>query len=348
MTEAEALLRRGLGLLPHLPEGPRLQHELELQIALAPVLTAVQGPGAPAAFEANSRARQLCDELDRADKLLSPLSGLWLYHYVQMDLERAQQLAHEMRQLGEQRNDLAMRFTARRAGGTVCFFRGELAAARSELEDGLALYDPAQRASLALAISAVDPLVDVLSVLAGTLACEGHLEEARSRCEAALGEARRLSHAHTLGFALMWACLVCWIPRWHGRVLQFAEEVIALAGERRFPVFRSAGRASRGWCLAASGQADEGISLLSAALADLQGIAQVVRNAWVLPMLADAHTKASHPQVALKRVAELEGVIAATRFELFLSEALRLRAELPVAGRSCTTADPRGRARRAR
>ncbi|MBV8510410.1 MAG: AAA family ATPase, partial [Xanthobacteraceae bacterium] len=338
MAEAEALLRRGLRLLPHLPEGPRLQHELELHIALAPVLTAVQGPGAPAAFEANFRARQLCDELNRADKLLSPLSGLWLYHYVQGDLERAQQLAHEMRQLGELRNDLAMRFTARRAGGTVCFVRGELAAARSELEEALALYDPAQRASLALAISSVDPLVDVLSVLAGTLACEGHLEEARSRCEAALGEARRLSHAHTLGFALIWACLACWIPRWHTRVLQFAEELIALAEERKFPYFHLAGRASRGWCLTTSGQAEKGIPLLSraSASADMHGIAALTV---IRPMLADAHAKAGHPQVALGCVADWTNAIAATRAELFLSEALRLKAELLVVENDCTTAE---------
>jgi predicted ATPase len=68
MAEAEALLRRGLGLLASLPDSPRRrEQELDLQTALGPILTAVQSPGATAVFDAFARARQLCDEMNRPE-----------------------------------------------------------------------------------------------------------------------------------------------------------------------------------------------------------------------------------------------------------------------------------------
>jgi tetratricopeptide (TPR) repeat protein len=340
MTEAETLLRRGLSLAADLPDGARQEHELELLIALASVLTAVQGPGAPAAFEANARARQLCGELNRPERLLPILSGLWLYHMVRNALDRAQQLVDEMRWRGELRDDVAMLYTACRASGMVCFFRGDFETARAELERALSLYEPRRRASLAVAISSVDPLVDVLSVLATTLTCCGFLDQARLRCEAAVAEARRLAHAHSLGFALFWACLVCRLPRLHSRARECADELFAVSEDHGFPFFRAAGLAYRGWCMATSDRIGDGIPLLTAGLPDLRArAAEAFVDVWVLPMLADAHLAAGQPLVALEYLSEAERSAEATQARASLAETFRLRGESMLVTGHCGTAE---------
>jgi len=109
-TEAAALLRKGLTLVSSLPDTVWCQgHELDLQIALGKALMAVQGFGAPAVGEVYARAHQLCNELDQADKLLPILWGLWVQHLEHGDLRTAQQIAAEMRQVGETRGDAVMR-----------------------------------------------------------------------------------------------------------------------------------------------------------------------------------------------------------------------------------------------
>ncbi len=44
----------------------------------------------------------------------------------------------------------------------------------------------------------MDPYVATLTYLAVTLAYQGYIDQARSRMDEALSEARRLKHAHTL------------------------------------------------------------------------------------------------------------------------------------------------------
>ncbi len=269
MIEAEALLRKGLNLVSSLPASVwRQERELDLLVVLGSVLSAVQSPGSLVALEIYSRARQLCQELSCSDKLLPILSGQWLYYYAVGELERAQLLALEMREFGETCNDLAMRFTACRASGLVCYFRGEFPAACSHLREGLAIYNPERRSSLAMAIAAVDPLVDVASILSVALATCGYLNEARALSEAVLAEARQLLLAptFTLVFALGRACMVCWLVRSHTAGRHYADELMALA--EAFPLFRARGLAYHSWCLAAAGFAKENIPLLTSTLAD--------------------------------------------------------------------------------
>jgi predicted ATPase len=94
MPEAEALLRKGLTLVSHLPDDDdRREHELDLQIALGLALSQIQGFHAQAAREAYYRARQLCDELKRPRKLLPILYGQWVNSWARAELDRAEQFA---------------------------------------------------------------------------------------------------------------------------------------------------------------------------------------------------------------------------------------------------------------
>ncbi len=147
MIEAGALLRKGLSLVSSLSDSPRrLEHELDLQIPLGRAVLAVKGFGASEAADIYARARLVCEQI-RPHQLLPVVFGQWIYHLNRDDMERAQELAADIRQLGEIQDDIVARVAGCRASGTTCMYIGDFAGAREYLEQGLSLYDPVQRPS---------------------------------------------------------------------------------------------------------------------------------------------------------------------------------------------------------
>jgi class 3 adenylate cyclase len=106
LVEAVAQLRKGLALVANLPEGvTRMQHELDLQIAVGKAMFATKGYFAPEAGEAFHRARALCEQLDRPSQLVTVLHGEWVRVLVAGDLALARCRAEELLTLGIERND---------------------------------------------------------------------------------------------------------------------------------------------------------------------------------------------------------------------------------------------------
>jgi class 3 adenylate cyclase/tetratricopeptide (TPR) repeat protein len=308
-AEAAALLRRGLALLPALPEGDRRRElELNLQIALGQALIASQGLGAREAGAAHSRARQLAEALNRPRELLFVLCGQWTYHVIRGDLKQARQLAAQIQRLGEDTDDAAARVLGRDASGYTCLHLGDFAGAREDLEQGLLLFDPTQRLVYAQTL-VYDPMVALLAHSAFSLVCLGHFEQAISRRDAALAEARRLSQPFSLALALVFAWLLGREIRSEpGLLLRCADEFLALTTEHGLGSYHGFALMSRGWSLAASGRADEGIALVSTGLASLRVSGWVVGAQWFLTLLADACRMARRFDDALGHLAEAERV----------------------------------------
>jgi class 3 adenylate cyclase/DNA-binding winged helix-turn-helix (wHTH) protein/tetratricopeptide (TPR) repeat protein len=271
MAEAATLLRKALSIVFKLPDSLQRQEcELDLQIALGQALIATQGFTASAVGKAYTRARVLCEQLKLPDKLLPILYGQWA-HYSISDLKLTRQFAAEIRQLSEARDDRVARVMACRASGLAHLYLGDFIAADAYLEEGLALYDPAQRDSHASIYATTDPLVFLWTYSSVVLICCGRLDQARSRSDAVLAYARNLSHAHSLGLALHWAWIVHWCARSESRILlQIAAELVNLSDERDFVTWRPLGAVLRGWCLVESGQPNQGIQLMSDGLAEVR------------------------------------------------------------------------------
>ncbi|MBV9251388.1 MAG: hypothetical protein JO227_19325, partial [Acetobacteraceae bacterium] len=86
MVEALAQLRKGLDVLAGLPDSVwRRQQELDLQTALASVLTATKGWSATEVAEALTRARELAGELDRQEDLVPLLVNQVGFHHVRSE-----------------------------------------------------------------------------------------------------------------------------------------------------------------------------------------------------------------------------------------------------------------------
>jgi class 3 adenylate cyclase len=329
MTEAETLLRKGLVLLDSLPDTDwRRDRELDLQIALAQALTATQGYGAPAVYDAYRRARDLCEQHDRPDKLLSILLGQWNYHAHNNETRSMRQLAADIRRLSEIQEDNITRYIGCWASWWPCLVLGDFVGAQIHFERGFALYDAAKEPLYSVLSPTIDAFVSLLTDSAFALVCCGKVDQGLSRRDAAITEARRRSRAFPLAHALWWGCQLSWCARAKPEtLLAYADELLAVSADGRL-YYHAPGLAVRGWCLAALGRADEGIPLLASGLANYGAGANTVFTPMLLTMMADAKRMAGQIDAGLAQVVEALNLADATDEKWSQAEILRLRGEL--------------------
>jgi predicted ATPase len=284
---------------------------------------------APEWAQVRARARELASMLNRPRALCSALWGHFIGHWAQADLHPAHRVAKELQELGDATGDVVVQVMGCHLDGTICFEFGDLAAGRAILEEALALYDPAQRPSYAELVP-YDQLVVMRSHFSWALAILGHLDQALVQQDAALGEARRLSHPPTLAIALAGTGLLClcWGP---GLQLQYADELLVLATEHGLEFFRMWALIGRGWSLAGMGRADEGVALLAVGLAGLRDHGFVIVRPWALTLLADACRMAGQWRAALTHLAEARGLAEENEVRWLQAETLRLTGDVLLA-----------------
>jgi predicted ATPase len=114
-------------------------------------------------------------------------------------------------------------------------------------------------------------------------------------------------------------------------LLQYADELLALAAEHELGFYRVAGLMERGWCLAALGHADEGIPLLTTGLAGVRDAGMVLMRPRRLIAFADACRMAGQWPAALGHLAEAHVLAEETGNRCYQAETLRLRGEVLLA-----------------
>jgi predicted ATPase len=237
-----------------------------------------------------------------------------------------------MRRLAEAENDRRIQVTGCRMVGQLQWWRGEFSNARAHLEEGLALFDPADRPFYA-ALALQDAQAQMLNFLSQVLGSLGYLNRSRARLDEALAVARQLAQPFTLAMALVLSLpAMVRLGRDNSAsapaVLARAEELEALVAEQSFRGLPGAGLAYRGWCRAASGQTQEGIALLDQVLAAQRSNEQRLYVPWQLSLLADAYRRAGRTAAALARVEEALAAANAYQERWGEAEIHRLRGEL--------------------
>jgi len=324
--EAVAQLQKGLDKLAGLPDGPwRQQQELALRVALASALAATKGYSATDVGETIARAHALAEQIDRPEHVVPLIYGQYAFHSIRSEHKRALLLAEQIERIGETRNDVAAQLQGRRAQGVTRNYLGELVAARALLEQCHGLYEPTHRATAA-GLSA-DPYAMMLAQLAGILALLGHIDQARSRFSEALSEARRLRHALTLANVLTRVNWFDWFIRTAKRQ-RHAEELLALSTEHDFPLFLGWAIALRGWGLVTSGQAREGLALLTQGLTAVRATGAVASTPQLYMWLAEACAMLGQPLEGLDHLAEAAEIIETKEERVLEAELHRSRGNL--------------------
>jgi predicted ATPase/class 3 adenylate cyclase len=328
MSEAAVHLQRGLEVLAGLPDDPwRRQHELDLQIALRTAVAATKSLAAPAVGEILTRARALAEQVDQPTYLVPLFSGQWAFHRVRSEHRLALQLGEQLERIGEARNDATTQWVGRVLVGQTRLFLGELIAARTLLERCNDISDSTYHAGDSLRSEEAHLYVSMLAHLALTLAYLGYLDQARSRRDEALAQARRFPNSPTLANALAFACLLGSIIR-SPDMQAHAEELFTLSTEHGFPFFLGVATTFRGASLTELGKAREGLALVEHGVAAMRASGAVISMSHALAEASVAHAKLDQPGEGLDRLAEAAQIAETTEQQIDEPEVYRLRGYL--------------------
>jgi predicted ATPase/DNA-binding winged helix-turn-helix (wHTH) protein len=326
--EALRHLTQGLALLGTLPETlTRVQQELDLQMALGPVLMARQGFASAAVAQVYARARDLCQRLGETPQLFPALWGVWAFYAVHVELQTAQPLAERLLALAQHTQNPAHLLQAHRALGQTLFYLGALAPAHAHLEQSLARYEPQQHHAHTL-LYGQDSGVFCLALSADVLALQGFPDQARQRMHQALRLARALAHPLSLAIVLTIALRFYQLRREQHMVQELTTSLTALASEHGFALFVASGTIMQGWVLVEQGQQVAGIDQMRQGLAryTLTGAQASVLHYQAL--LAEAYGKGGQPDEGLNVIATALGFMRKTANRVYEAELYRLQGEL--------------------
>jgi predicted ATPase len=329
-VEATAHLTKGLELLKTLLDTPeRTQQELALQTTLGSTLIAIRGWAAPEVERAYTRALELCRQVEEPRQLFPVLWGLWAMYIVQAECRMAHELGEQLLSSAQSLQDPALLLQAHFALGNTSFWRGELAAARSHLEQGIALYDPQQHRSLA-SLYAVDPGMFCRGYATWVLWHLGFPGQALKLSYETLTFAQDLSHPQSLALALLFASVLHLYRREEQAAQERAEATIALSNEQGFPFYLAWGTIVRGWTLVEQGQRDEGIAQMRQGWVAHQATGAKMAGPHLLALPAEAYGKAGRVEEGLAVLAEALAIGDKTEERYYEAELYRLKGQLTL------------------
>jgi predicted ATPase len=326
--EAISQLTTGLELLATLPETPaRAQQELDLQLALGPVLMATKGFAAPEVEETYNRARVLCTQVGDTPRLFPTLWGLCRFFANRGALPTAREVGEELYRLAQRTADPTHLLEAHDVLGSTLHHLGEYAAARTHAEQGIALADPMAQRALVLHHEVV-PRVRCLVNAALTLWCLGYPAQAVQRSQEALTLAQELAHSFSLAFTQYWAARLH-IHRREAPVVQVqTEALLPLATAQGFPNFVRAGTFLHGWALVMQGQSEVGLAQMRQSLTATLATGQRMSWGFMLSGLAEAVGHVGQVEEGQRLLAEALAAMEETSQGNNLAEAYRLQGEL--------------------
>ncbi|MEH2557520.1 class 3 adenylate cyclase/predicted ATPase [Bradyrhizobium algeriense] len=327
MAEAAAHFGKALELLGSLPKSPEQRsNERSLQLALAGALTAAKGWASPEAGEAYARARELCRDAPDGAQVATAWAGALSYLHNSAEIRGSHELANELLQLSEGRDDSETKLIAHRNVGISLLFRAEFSRALTHLRRSLDFYDEARHRPPKL--TPHDVRVTCESFVAWTHLLLGQSDQALAQSRSALAWARELSHPYTLAFALHVNCVFHQL-RCDGAILQErADELVAIATEHGFPHFVGTGACFRAWAmLEMGGSIEETISRIRWGLAAKRATGAEIKVPYYLGLLAEAHRRANRIADGMSLLNEALELVERTDERWYEAELYRLMGE---------------------
>ena len=247
-AEAVAQLTRGIDLQKAIPASPDgKQRELSMQILLAQALIATKGYAAPQTGQAFERAVEIMQSAGTRAQQPAVLHGLYAHNVVGGKLDAALDLARTLLTAVENAAEPWGFYPAHRALGTTLLYRGEFIEAKFHIERAISRYDPQVHASAIFQFHQ-DMAVSARSLLSWTLWLLGYPAQAGSLTADILTDARRLAHAHSLGYALFFSGII--LQMFCGNVAAMREhtrEMLELANQHGLALWSVTGSILQAW-----------------------------------------------------------------------------------------------------
>ncbi len=328
MAEAVAQLQKGLDQLALLPETPeRWRQELEFWSALGAALQFAKGQATPEMGRAFARARSLWEQLGSPSEFLHIPYGQSLHHTFLGELGLAQRLDEDLLRLSCERNDAAGIVLGHDCSGRDLLIAGSFASSRSHFAEVLALYDPISHGSL-LHQTGSDPRAVSRGYLGIALFCLGFPEQALAQSNTAIAEA--LAHPPTLTVSLAQSARLLSLTGDNAALDERATQLIAVATEQGFPLYRTLGTIYRGWAKVNTGNLPAGISLLHSGSSAYSATGAQTRISYHTALLAKACEIAGQVDEALGHLDNALQLAEAVGERWFMAELYRHKGELMV------------------
>ena len=328
-VEAVAHLRRGLALLPTLPDTPeRARTELALQTTLGPALMATRGYGAPEVARAYERARDLCEQVGEPGELFPVLWGLWLLNEARGRRAESRRFGEECLALARRIGDSGLLVEAHVALCITLFFLGELVPARSHGEEAVALYDPAHHRGLAFRYGNLDAGVAGRLYLGYTLWALGHPDQAVRHDKDAWALVQTLNHPYTHARYLNWSGILHQLRRDASTVLERAEAAGPVAAKQGLALVLAATPIMRGWAVAMQGRGAEGLALIQQGLEAYRATGAEFQRPYFLALLAEVHGTLGQAAEGLAALGEARAAMEESGERYYEAELYRMEGEL--------------------
>jgi tetratricopeptide (TPR) repeat protein len=294
--EAIAHLTRGLKILEDLPEGPqRDENELPFQVALLTPLFANRF-GSAEGEHAAARALELSRKVDGdLRSLFRSLFGLSMTYSVRGKIRSGRETAEQLLVVGERLHDPESLGYAHHAMGNSLLWFGDLGAARTHLEKGIALYRPEWSRSLAFRYG-FNCASNCHFFLGRVLWHQGYADQALTSAEQAVAIAASVFHPVSRAGALSWAAALHQLRGEVARARELAEMDLALTAEEVLPFFRAHAIVFRGWTLLKQGQSEEGTAQLREGLVAYRATGADLECSHWLALLAEAYLDTGQPE----------------------------------------------------
>jgi len=317
--EAIVLSRRALKLLETLPETPeRDGRELDLLMTYGPALSLTKGFFSAEVKEIWARAQWLCQKSEEEARLFPILYGLCVFHVTRAETELAHDLSRQLDDLAERAQDPFLRLQAHHAIWTSLVAEGELATARTRLQEAMSLYDRGKHASQAPSYAGHDPGVCSLVFDALALWSLGYPDGALARAQGALALARDLSLPFSIGQAHFYIAMLHQLRREAIPARDHARETITVTQGQVFPQFLAYGNVVHGWALAELDNSEAGLRELREGIDSAEAMGdRFLRPHWLALL---AHTLLRGGLVDEAEAAVSEGLAEVKRTERSFSE----------------------------
>jgi predicted ATPase len=322
--EAIGLVNDLLGVLGKVPPDPtHADKEVALRMSLGRGLLALKG-------YTNEVEQIYQDALALANESLTPRSSLVVlrslasYHLYRAELPKTLTIGLQMLDIAAAEKDATIEMEGHVIAGPSAAFLGDGNAGLAHLDKAIELFDPERDGVMKLRMGANPGIV--AHAIAGLLRWEfGYPEMADRHATAGRELAVRIGHPYSLAYV---AFHTTFLDYWNGRmesVAKGAEEVLKVAEEHEYRVWKALAHVLAGVAESALGDANAGVERAEKGIALYEDLnSPPVFWPLVLGLRARAHENAGRLQVALGYVQqsiEIGGEASVTQLTLLVQRA---------------------------
>jgi predicted ATPase len=257
------------------------------------------------------------------------LYGFWAANYMAFNGDVMRELAAQFLALAEKQAAAVPRMVGHRLMGTSLLHAGNIAECRAHFDRAIALYNPAQHRSLATRFGQ-DVRMASLSHRSWALWLLGHPEAALRDADHALKDAREISQAATLMFALYCAGFTHIFCGSYATTNAIVDELVALADERGALFWKVQGMRAQGQLLALTRKAADAVQTSTSAHIAWRSTGSTAFVPFYLSYLASAYAELGQFNDAWRCISEAMTAVETTQERWWEAEVNRTAGEIAL------------------